>query len=376
MDDKEGVIMAGKLFKLKIKYGRQKKFDDMMVTIKAYQSMIPSDLRKPLDNIQDIYEEALKYVGPLSYSEETKDINPYFKDLTALDGTIAVCIGLLAHYVAYRVDEDGYDIEKAIDNMLPKDYDKNNAFDVKSGYGHRVFGHDAAALGIRNIPVDYIVHTRGGPSKYRQAYTIGQLVGAVPNQQYVSMWDLVWKFYGNNDSNLKSICNCLSHTIVHYAKDLFTPAGLPLPLTSLLNQYTHEFSDGRISDKYFSLQYKNSLIKDLDKNTLNLRASDFASIIVIESMIEIYSKMQNLGNLEKDYKRMMKIISMATCLIVGFTKLLYVDDLQLNKHNKVVSGSRVNLLMTGLFAKNAIEEFWVIIKANKDIKQGYKEWGA
>lgn len=368
--------MPRKFSRLRVMIGSQKKYDDMMITIKTYQAMIPPEARKPLDDIYDIYEEALKYVGPLSYKEVTKDIEPYFKDLSAADGTIAVMIGFLAYYAAYQIDEHGYDLEKAIDRTLPKEYDTNNAFDVKAGLGHRIFGHDVAAMGIRNIPVDYIIHTKGGPVKDRLAYPIGIFVGAKPGQKYVSMWDLVWKFYGNDSNKLKGVCNCLAHTIAHFSKDLFTPAGLPVPFASLMNKYSHEYSGGKISDKYFSLQYKNSVIQKLDNNTLNMRASDFASLILIESMIDAYSEMLNLQDKKKDYKRMMKIIAMATCLIAGFTKLIYVDDLQLNSNNKIISGARANILMTGFFATYAIQEFLVLIKADKDIKKGYKDWGA
>ena len=225
------------LKEIKNLFGKDDYFFDKEATIKEYFALVPPNKRKKVENYEELYEEALKYVEKQSFKENTKEQDNYFHEISQDEGILAVFLGILSYGVAREIDTNGTNVEKAIDKMLPKDYDVNNPFDVKKGYGHRIFGHDPVTFGLKNIPGNLNIDIKDIYTGKNYIVKISEFLGKDVNSK-VSMWDLIWKFYGNNKKPLNGIVNCLSHTIIHFAKDIFTPAGLPLPFVSLFNEYT------------------------------------------------------------------------------------------------------------------------------------------
>ena len=136
------------------------------------------------------------------------------------------------------------------------------------------------------------------------------------------MWDLIWKFYRNPTNIPKGLMNCFSHIIIHFAKDLFTPAGLPLLLTSLFNKY-EKFKDGTVS----GIRYKDSMMQKLDKYKMNIKASDFASFFLIKTFLHFYCEHEIKENEIKDidgFKRDIRLLAKGTCISLQMALLLLV----------------------------------------------------
>lgn len=348
-------------------FGKSKDFFDKEATIKEYFALVPPEQRKKCETYDELFEEALKYVTKQDFEKNTEDQVDYFHELTVDEGIIAVGIGLSAFFVAYEVDFNGKTIEKAINDVLSKDYDTNNPFDVRRGRRHRIFGHDLFTFGVKNIPADTLIKVNGHKMK------IGDFLG-VGTDGKVCMWDLIWKFYGEGKSPLKGIFSCLGHTIAHLSKDLFTPDGLPLPFTSLFEKYgTKEVViDGEL-EKVSWIDYKDSVMKKVDKLHMELKASDIASLVFIEALIEVYLlfKKKELGNKINELRTDIKLLAMGTCIAMQMGTILTSGQLS-TAGKSSVPGGKANAIMMGAFMKLTIQEMWSIFKARHEINKEYK----
>lgn len=347
-------------------FGSTDKFMDKEATIKEYWALVPEENRPYAASYDDLYEIALRYVAPQDFKENTKDQNNYFHDLSKDEGIIAVLIGILAYAIAREVDTQGKALETAIDDMLPDRYDTNNPFDVKRGYGHRIFGHDPMTFGVRNIPGDLgISVTQDG---VRKTIRVCDLLNVTPDAK-VTMWDIIWKFYGNPDDRLTGVINCLSHTIVHFGKDILTPAGLPLPFTSLVTEY-QKIGNGTLS----YIQYKDSVMQKVDNLHMQMKASDFASFFFIELFTKIYADGKEQNEHIKNLKQEMRLLAMGTCISMQMTTLIFGINghIGLKGNQGMIPGGKLNLLMTGDFMKIAVQQMISIEKAHRDILNEYK----
>lgn len=335
-----------------------------LVTIKKYLAITPDTELKSDISFDELYEEAVKVVGKQDFKKNTKDETGYFSMLSKDESTIAVMLGILAFALSREVDLHGTSLEKAIDKILPKGYDTNNPFDVKEGLGHRIFGHDPAVFGLKNIPADTLIKVKNIETGERNLIKIGELLGVGTNGE-VSMWDLIWKFYGNNSNKLLGIVNCLKHTIVHFAKDLLTPAGLPIPFSSLFEKYEYyEHLNAH------GIMYKNSLMQKLDNLGIKLKASDFAAFFLIESFFLVYFKTNKVD----EYKSQdIKLISIGTCISMQMAAIALGQGLQQGKRgrNKITPGGKINPMLSVAFVKLTLQEIKSIYKARKYINDIY-----
>lgn len=354
---------------LKNLFGSREYFFDKEATINEYLREVPPNKRKKCNNYEELYKEALEHVGQQSFEVNTSDIENYFYDMSHDEGVIAVLLGVVAYATSRGIDQNGKNIEAAIDRALPKGYDSNNPFDAKEGYGHRIFGHDPATFGIKNIPADTVIKVKYDGSARKVPVRIGDFLG-VGTDGKVSMWDLIWKFYGNNNDVSAGIMNCVKHSCIHFAKDIFTPAGLPLPFVTLFNRYEH-FQNLEAS----ALQYKDSLIQKLDKLGLQMNASDFASFFVIESFLHFYCKSKKLGEKESEFMQDMKLIAMGTCLSLNMATIVLGRGLEVKRrgNKSVIPGGKANLLMMSTFAKITFQKIVNIAKERSRIDNAYKE---
>ena len=357
--------------KIKNMFCSDKDFFDKEATIKEYFSLVPPDKRKKVNGYEELYQEALKYVEKQDFEKNTEHLDDYFHEITPNERTIAVLLGIIAYGAAREVDKNGKSIEAAIDKMLPKDYDKNNPFDTKPGFKHRIFGHDPATFGLKNIPADLVIKVKDASSGKQIPVKIGDFLGKGTSGK-VSMWDLIWKFYGNPNNIPKGIINCLSHTIVHFTKDLFTPEGLPIPFITLFNKY-QKLSNGTAS----GISYKDSLMKKFEDNKIKMKASDFASYFLIQTFLKFYCDYEIKEKSIKDvegFKRDMKLLAMGTCIALQMATIVIGGQLVIDKKGTkpMIPGGNVNLLMTGTFFKIAVEDLASITKARHSISQAYK----
>lgn len=190
-------------------FEKDEEFFDKEATIKEYFSVCPTEKRKEVKSYDELYEEALKYVNKQNFEENTQMVDNYFEELCNEDVVIVILTGVFAYKIACWVDEYGKGWEKKLDEILPNGFDKN-------------------------IPNDFKIIV--GKNGHRNIYKpIGDVLNKDGN---ISMLDLIWHYYGKDKINpLYVFFNCMGHTIVHFAKDLLTSEGLPLPFSSLLYQY-------------------------------------------------------------------------------------------------------------------------------------------
>lgn len=342
-------------------------FFDKEATIKEYFSLIPKEEREPAKDYEELYQIALKYVKKQSFKENTKEQEDYFKEIGEIDGQFAIFVGIIAYLTAYTLDYNGKNIEKSIDKSLEKinknlkGYDTNNPFDAKQGVGHRMFGHDIATFGLKNIPGDYLIRINGDIVK------IGDYLG-VGTKSKVSMWDLINAFYGKGKPPLKRLFSCFSHIIVHFAKDLFTPAGIPLPFLSLFNKY-EKLENGTAS----YLTYRNSLIKKFDDKHINMKASDFVSYFVIKTLVHFYCDSKGYNEKKESFKYDISLISMATCISLQMATIVIGEASHVGKkgYHPSIDGGKVNVLMMSDFFKIAIKDMNMVLKTDKAIKEKY-----
>lgn len=356
-------------------YGKRTDFFDKEATIDEFLKLYP-EMRGTFNKditYDKLYEIAYEHVGHISFEEKTKDIEDYFYLLTPQDKVVAVAIGCMAYLVAKETDINGKSFEKAIDDIVTKvtgnkSYDINNPFDTKSGFGHRMFGHDQAAFGFKNIPRNYLIYVKNeaAPST-RKIIRVGEFLNLDESIEKVSMGDIIWKFYGNDSDTFKGIWNCACHILVHFAKDLFTPDGLPLPFTSMLE----EFQQRETLNSYASiLSYKDSFYKK-SKNA-HLKGSDFTSLITIEFIVKMYCEFSKIdGTKVNGYKDDMKMIAMSTCIILQISALTISDELKSNS-NKIIDGAKINIPMLTIYMNILRREVVSIFQASHELKTMYK----
>lgn len=346
---------------------KDKDFFDKEATIKEYFAVCPPEKRRHVDSYEELYLEALKYVSKQNFADNTKDQEDYFYEMSQLDASIAILTGVVAYAIAYNVDKNGKKIEKGIDKILPAGYDVNNPFDIYDGGGkHRdYFGHDIFSFGLKNIPNDF--ELRFCKSKHDNiVLPIGQIADKDGD---ISMLDLIWAFYGKDASNpIAGIFNCAGHTIVHFAKDLFTSEGIPLPFTSLFYEYMPSYEvdmKGEIESKF----KKFDINKEIGKVNGNMKASDFATMGFIDGMCKLYSASKKLGEREKSFNRDLKILSMGTCIMIQMSSLIIGQRYQ--KKKGMIPGAKLNVIMTGALLKNMTQEMAVVVKARHEVNSEY-----
>lgn len=349
-------------------------FFDKEATIKEYFAVCPPEQRRSVNSYEELYAEALKFVSKQSFAENTKDQENYFYEMDKMDASVAILTGVFAYVIARETDKNGKKLEKGIDKLLPKDFDRNNPFDAKVGGNHRYFGHDILGGALKTIPNDFPIKHKG------VYYPIGEVVGKSGD---ISMLDLIWKYYGENAKNpLQGIFSCAGHTIVHFAKDLLTSEGVPLPFSSLFNDYWNYaeeekylgYGDGEVFDND-DYEIKNKFNDKVNEVNGNLKASDFTSLAFIEGMCKLYAHSKSLGEKEKSFNRDIKIIAMSTCIMIQMSSLIWGEEKRLLNPKKgkkaMIPGAKMNVVMTSVLFKNMVQEMTIVVKARHEVNMEY-----
>lgn len=343
-------------------------FFDKEATIKEYFAVCPPEQRRSVNSYEELYAEALKYVSKQSFAENTKDQENYFYEMNKTDASVAILTGVFAYVIARETDKNGKKLEKGIDKLLPKDFDKNSPFDTRTGLKHRNFGHDIFSFGLERIPNDYQIYA-GKMDRHNLYLPIGEVL---EKEGDCSMLDLIWLYYGKDKPLLKGIFSCAGHTVVHFAKDLLTSEGVPLPFSSLLNEYIIE------EDELEQSGLENKFNEKIDKVKGNLKASDFTSLAFIEGMCKLYAHSKSLGEKEKSFNRDIKIIAMSACIMIQMSSLLIGEEKKLinpKKGNPTmipgIPGAKMNMVMASAMLKNMVQEMTVVVKARHEVNVEY-----
>lgn len=217
-----------------------------------------------------LYHEAVSATGFVSFEETLArlDVRPYFYSLSQDRLNLAIGFGLLGTFVATLTDASGKVIEEKVLALNKRHVTGGitNPGDYKAGANHRYhFGHDILNP-TQKLPAGYLYKGQdvGGRTLYdlcTETYACGRpgLAGLVAKPL-----GFVWQM------------------LAHYASDLPTPQGLPLPGSS----YFTRWETNLLNTSGFSS--RNSLMSALGKEFGTVHLSDLTSAAVIAVLVKLY----------------------------------------------------------------------------------------
>lgn len=357
-----------------------KDYWDKKATVLEWQKQTGKKLSTGSTN-QDIYNTAVIDGYNVSWDSLANGFPDYFIELSALDTTFAIVIGIYAaNRVAKFTDRIGSEksekntgkksLEKMLSEMKDKNYDKNNPFDLRSGLNHRKMGHDIFSFAKKSIPGDYVMRDKLGNLR-----TVADIVGN-SNQNEFSMSDIINATYGRETNNFfAGIWDKIEHTIFHLAKDIVTPNGVPLPFTELLNEFSK-------TNNVSGYKVDNKILDYVQNEFVTLRASDLTSTAFIASAhLLLYKLKENeWKKFDRDTieatKAQLKVLSYCSCVITQmFLYLFQTQNIQVIKNNKKTKdrktntndGGTLNWVMIALIFKNVGLVFSYQRKTNKPL---------
>lgn len=348
-----------------------KAYWDKKATVLEWQKQTGKKLSPDSTN-QAIYESAIKDGYNVSWKTLSDGLPDYFIELSQLDVTFAISIGILTAFTAMLVDRIGSEkseketgiksLEKRISEMAEKGYDKNNPFDLRSGANHRKVGHDFFSFNKDIIPGDYIMRDKSGNLR-----KVADIVGSSTKGKF-SMSDLINATYGTNTNNFFSgIWDKIAHTIHHLAKDIVTPNGLPLPFTELLNKFSE-------ANNVSGYKVTNELLDNVQNEFVSLRASDFTSVGFIRLTHSVLYRIKETEwkNFDKNTisatKAQLNVLSYCSCVITQmFLYLFKKENLYtlVDRKTNEDDGGTLNWIMLSLITKNVAQVFYYQSKMNK-----------
>lgn len=344
---------------------------DKKATVLEWQKQTGKKLSPDSTN-QAIYESAIKDGYNVSWKTLSDGLPDYFIELSQLDVTFAISIGILTAFTAMLVDRIGSEkseketgiksLEKRISEMAEKGYDKNNPFDLRSGANHRKVGHDFFSFNKDIIPGEYIMRDKSGNLR-----KVADIVGSSTKEKF-SMSDLINATYGTNTNNFFSgIWDKIAHTIHHLAKDIVTPNGIPLPFTELLNKFSE-------ANNVSGYKVTNELLDNVQNEFVSLRASDFTSVGFIRLTHSVLYRIKETEwkNFDKNTisatKAQLNVLSYCSCVITQmFLYLFKKENLYtlVDRKTNEDDGGTLNWIMLSLIIKNVAQVFYYQSKMNK-----------
>lgn len=348
-----------------------KAYWDKKATVLEWQKQTGKKLSPDSTN-QAIYESAIKDGYNVSWKTLSDGLPDYFIELSHLDVTFAISIGILTAFTAMLVDRIGSEkseketgiksLEKRISEMAEKGYDKNNPFDLRSGANHRKVGHDFFSFNKDIIPGEYIMRDKSGNLR-----KVADIVGSSTKGKF-SMSDLINATYGTNTNNFFSgIWDKIAHTIHHLAKDIVTPNGLPLPFTELLNKFSE-------ANNVSGYKVTNELLDNVQNEFVSLRASDFTSVGFIRLTHSVLYRIKETEwkNFDKNTisatKAQLNVLSYCSCVITQmFLYLFKKENLYtlVDRKTNEDDGGTLNWIMLSFIIKNVAQVFYYQSKMNK-----------
>ena len=331
-------------------------FWDKRATILKYDKAIYEGKATPPDSSGEnaaegdaLFREACQANGFVSFEDMISqfEIEPYFYDLSRGHLASAAIFGVLGTLIAVLTDEKGEFIEDKIHSISDK-YVSNgvtNPADYKAGRKHRYFfGHDILNP-MQRLPAGYL---------YK-----GKDVGGK------TLYELCVETYGLDQAGwMKLIAKPLgfaSQMLTHYASDLPTPQGLPLPGSSLFT----EWEENVINTSGFSA--RNDLMEALGKEFGTLHLSDLTSTATIAVLVKSYHHI----TVRKDElsKSAQSILRNQLAVVAYGTGL--ITQLSLSVAGIERPSAKLNWILTVAFLKNTCSLIKAVDDKHKGVLQCY-----
>lgn len=331
-------------------------FWDKRATILKYDKALYEGKATPRDSSGEnttegdaLFREACQANGFVSFEDMINqfEIEPYFYDLSRRHLTSAVGFGILGTLIAVLTDEKGECIEDKVHSISDK-YVSNgvtNPADYKAGAKHRYFfGHDILNP-MQKLPAGYLYKGKdvGGKTLYNlcvETYGLGQ----------AGWMKLIAKPLG-------FACQMLTH----YASDLPTSQGLPLPGSSLFT----EWKKNVLNTSGFSAQ--NDLIDALGEEFGTLHLSDLTSTATIAVLVKSYHHITIRNNelsesAQSILRNQLAVVAYGTGLIT---------QLGISIAGVKRPSAKLNLILTVAFLKNTGSLIKTVGQGHKGVLDSY-----
>lgn len=309
-------------------------------------------MQKKLENVEQAVKSLLenKQAEWREHDWETT-VEDEICTLDSNDSLFALLFAIIVTFAGNSIDNHGKGIETNINNEIKirdngewiyiRDFDTNTPFDIVKGNQHRArFGHDFNLF--KKINSDYVM---------RNGMCLEELMEQ--NEEAYSLLEIMVKQYNLPKALPKRFMGIFKRLMVHYAKDLVTPDGLPLPFTSIFTEL--------VKKPYNMCGYSlpNQFYKKVDYQLANIKASDINSVVLLEGLIKILPKTKDTEKLEKFRRK--QIYMYASTFIIAF---------QLIGFNKC---KRVNWPLLGGLADKYCSCINSVFKGHRQIISAYKE---
>jgi hypothetical protein len=327
----------------------------------------PSAMR----SYDDIYEERQRIKSQLPPSQlEDLQLRLNFDQelnqmvLTKLsreDIAASAMFGILTAFIAQTLDRNGKAIEAFINTLQITDpatgnkisigdFDTNNVFDIKRGANHRDQLFHSGNL-FKKAPADFVKP---------DGLSLEDLMG-LGKSEY-SLLEIMIKQYGLSGNFLKIATNVLKIYGIHFIKDIFTPAGIPLPFSDIFTKFTENSSN--VCGYSTSNALYDGFLKEANKELhfLNIKASDISSSVLIGIFTKAYVKIMHPDLDKKHQKSLVSKMTVATSGMLIISQMLILV-VQRKDKGGVIDGGKLNIITAQMLIKNSIK---VCVETNKN----------
>ena len=292
--------------------------------------------------------------------------------LSPADLTVCSLLGILTAVSAYMLDFNGKNIEAFLDSksikdpctgkvVEIKDYDTNNAFDIKRGANHREQLFHSGNI-WKKAPADFVMP---------DGFSIEELIGK--GKTDYMLIEIISAKYGLNGSILKQVADVLKIMGVHFLKDIVTPAGLPLPFSDIFTKFIPTPTNA------CGYSTKNTLYDGFLKETnkelrmLNIRASDVTSYALIKIFCTTYVKIVYKELNKAEQKSLENKMIIATSGFLMVSQLLVLCAGKVNNVGSMVNGGKINPLVATATLKGCISVFYEANQNHQVIMDVYRQ---
>ena len=149
--------------------------------------------------------------------------------------------------------------------------------------------------------------------------------------------------------------------------------GVPLPFSSLFNEYIGLDDDLILDQDDYILE--NKFNDWINKYNGNMKASDFATLGFIEGMCKLYTAQKKLGDKAESFNRDLKIIAMATCIMIQMSAMILNQKNILKKKDEkvIVPSGKWNVILTGAMMKAMAQEMAEVTKVRNEVNKAYSQ---
>jgi hypothetical protein len=304
-------------------------------------------------------EQLEKLQSQLDFDEEFNRI--VITELSKSDITACAMFGILTAFIAKMLDNNGKKIETFINSLNVKDpatgnklsikdFDTNNVFDLKRGANHREQLFHSGNI-FKKAPSDFVKPDGASIEDLMQM-----------GKSSYSLLEIMTKHYGLSGGFLKNAGAILKIYGIHFAKDIVTPAGLPLPFSDIFTKFSVNDANA-CGYSTHNLLY-DGFLKEANRELrfLNIRASDISSAVLIGIFASAYVKIIHPELNKRQQKSLISKMTVATSAMLVISQLLMLCA-GATKKGAVIDGGKLNLIAAKMLLINS---FKVCNEANRN----------